>query len=300
MKETTQEIKLIPIDQIRILNPRFRDQKKFALVVQSIKNLGLKKPIQVSLRNPRELAEQPGYDLVCGQGRIEAFQALGHKEIPAIVVEIPKEDRLLRSLVENMARRFPKPTDLLEEINRLKEKGYNNAEIGRKLDLTDTMVSGFLVLQNQGEERLLQAALTGRIALSIAMDIARVEGKEDQRALLKDYEEKKLDWVAIRTVKRLLAHRQYLGKKRGLQDGIKKKGTTNAEAMVKAYRREGERLKLMIRKARVCNSKLTFVIAAFKQLAVDPNYMTLLKAESLMTMPKNLYTKLAEQQPDAV
>ena len=31
--------------------------------------------------------------------------ALGYKEIPAMVVEISKEERLLRSLVENMARR---------------------------------------------------------------------------------------------------------------------------------------------------------------------------------------------------
>src|SRR5208337_1928250 len=100
------EVKMIPIDRIRILNPRHRDRKKFAVIVQSIQKLGLKKPIQVSLRATDE-AEGPGYDLVCGQGRIEAFTALGHKEIPAIVVEVSKEERLLRSLVENMARRLP-------------------------------------------------------------------------------------------------------------------------------------------------------------------------------------------------
>src|SRR2546422_8233032 len=99
------EIQMIPIDRIRILNPRFRDRKKFELIVQSKKNLVLKKPIQVSLRSTNE-AEGPGYALVCGQGRIEAFKALGFTEIPAIVVEICKEERLLRSLVENMARRF--------------------------------------------------------------------------------------------------------------------------------------------------------------------------------------------------
>ena len=79
------EIVMIPIQSIRILNPRPRDKKKFEQIVESIKNLGLKKPIQVSLRSPQEGTE-PGYDLVCGQGRIEAFLALGHREIPAIVV----------------------------------------------------------------------------------------------------------------------------------------------------------------------------------------------------------------------
>ena len=89
------EVKMVPIERIRILNPRHRDRKKFALIVQSIQNLGLKKPIQVSLRTAGEADEQ-GYDLVCGQGRIEAFTALGHKEIPAIVVEVSKEERLVR------------------------------------------------------------------------------------------------------------------------------------------------------------------------------------------------------------
>ena len=128
-------IKMIPIDQIRILNPRYRDRKKFETIVQSIRNLGLKKPIQVSLR-PADEAGQPGYDLVCGQGRIEAFVALGHKEIPATVVEVSKEDRLLRSLIENMARRLTRPIELMREIERLNVQGYNNTEIARKLDVS--------------------------------------------------------------------------------------------------------------------------------------------------------------------
>ena len=40
------EVKMIPIAEIQILNPRHRDKKKFELIVQSIRNLGLKKPIR--------------------------------------------------------------------------------------------------------------------------------------------------------------------------------------------------------------------------------------------------------------
>ena len=155
------EVTMIPIEKIRILNPRHRDKKKFELIVQSIRNLGLKKPIQVSLRSAAE-GEEPGYDLVCGQGRMEAFLALGHKEIPAIVVEVSKEERLLRSLVENMARRLPPPLALMNEIDRLKEQGYTNLEIGAKLDIADITVGGFIALKKAGEERLLDAAISGR------------------------------------------------------------------------------------------------------------------------------------------
>ncbi len=79
------EIVMIPMERIRILNPRPVDKKKFEQIVRSIQNSGLKKPIQVSQCSP-EGADGPGYDLVCGQARMEAFRALGHKEIPAIVV----------------------------------------------------------------------------------------------------------------------------------------------------------------------------------------------------------------------
>jgi hypothetical protein len=42
-----------------------------------------------------------------------------------------EEDRLLRSLVENMARRLPPSLALMNEIERLKTDGYGNVEIGR-------------------------------------------------------------------------------------------------------------------------------------------------------------------------
>ena len=61
-----EEVRLIPIESIRILNPRHREPKKFQAIVQSIKNLGLKKPIKVSLRSAQE-GNEPGYDLVAGQ-----------------------------------------------------------------------------------------------------------------------------------------------------------------------------------------------------------------------------------------
>src|SRR3546814_5827062 len=60
---------------ITILNPRVRNKRIFQELVNSIAHLGLKKPITVSQR--------PGktrFDLVCGQGRLEACIALGQTE----------------------------------------------------------------------------------------------------------------------------------------------------------------------------------------------------------------------------
>ena len=292
------EVKMIPIDQIRILNPRHRDRKKFEIIVQSIKNLGLKKPIQVSLRSAQE-EEGAGYDLVCGQGRIEAFIALGHKEIPAVVVEISKEERLLRSLIENMARRYPAPLALIREIERLKAAGYNNAEIARKLDIDNTMVAGLIALKNAGEERLLDAATSGRIPLGVAMDIAKTDSVEAQRELLKAFETKQLNYLSIRVVKRIIDQRRFAGKQRDTSNRAGRKKLTSAESLVNAYRRESQKQKLMIRKAKICDAKLVFIVTALDKLLSDENFMTLLRAESLPTMPKYLWAKLGAKHKEA-
>lgn len=291
------EVQLISIDRIRILNPRHRDAKRFALIVQSIKNLGLKKPIQVSRRAATE-GEEPGYDLICGQGRIEAFTALGHKEIPAIVVEISKEERLIRSLVENIARRYASPMDLIREIERLKVLHYSDEAVAQKLDVSTTTVKGLLALKRGGEERLLGAALGGKVPIWVAIDIAKTDTVEMQRELLKAYESKDLNHASIRTVKRLIERRRLAGKSRG--DGARvRKGRTSAESLVNAYRRESQRQKLLVKKAKICDGRLVFVVMAFNKLLGDENFVTLLRAESLARMPKYLWSKLATKPKEA-
>jgi ParB family chromosome partitioning protein len=290
------EIRMIPIAQIRILNPRHRDKRKFEVIIQSIRDVGLKKPIQVSAREPGE-GDGAGYDLVCGQGRIEAFQALGYLEIPAMVVELSREERLLRSLVENMARRFSTPAALMKEIERLKECGYSNVQIGRKIGITDTAVGGFLTLQKAGEGRLLDAALTGRVSVGVAIEIAKTDSLETQRALLKAYENKQLNQSAIRTVKKLMEKRRLLGRDREILYG--RKVCTSAETLVNAYTRESRRQKLLVKKAKICEAKLVFIVTAFNRLRADDNFLNLIRAESLATMPKFLWQKVENKRKEA-
>lgn len=292
------EVQLIPIDRIRILNPRHRDQSKFALIVQSIKNLGLKKPIQVSLRAADE-DEGPGYDLVCGQGRIEAFRALGFTEIPAVVVEISKEDRLLRSLAENMARRNPAPGEILTELERLKKEGLTLHEISARIDVDTTTINGLLALKRSGEQRLLDAALSGRIPVSVAVEIARTDGIEMQRELLKACESRQLTKAALRMIRRVMDRRRLIGKQRGNGPRNPKPTRTSAESLVNVFRRESQKQRLMVKKARVCDAKLLFILTALRRLMDDEHFVTLLRAEELATMPKDIWVRITEQRKEA-
>lgn len=290
----TEDIKMIPIDQIRILNPRFRDKRRFERVVESIRNLGLKKPIRVSFRSTKD-GEEPGYDLVYGQGRIEAFLALGYKEIPAIVGTVSKADRLLMSLVENMARRFPCPMDLIAEMERLKAEGYTHAEIGRKLDISGSHVSEYLTLKNSGEERLLDAVVKGRLSVTLAIEISKCSSTDMQRELLKAHEQQKLNFTSLRALRRLIEQRRFLGKSLKSAAGLTpKKARTTAEAMVSAFRKQSEKQKLLVKKAHLCETNLLILVTAFKQLLADSNFVSLLKAEGLATLPTRLSEKLKE------
>ena len=49
-----------------------------------------------------------------------------------------------------------------------------------------------------------------------------------------------------------------------------------------------QRQSAFIRKARMCDNKLTFIVSALRQLTADENFTNLLKAEGLTTMPKYL------------
>ena len=112
-----EKIELIPIDRITVINPRVRNRKSFRDIVENIDAIGLKKPITVARRDG---PDGPRFDLVCGQGRLEAYQALGETTIPAIVRDVDTEECLLQSLVENCARRRHEPAELLQDVAGLK------------------------------------------------------------------------------------------------------------------------------------------------------------------------------------
>ena len=142
-------VKLIPINAIKILNPRDRNKNKFQKIINNIANLGLKRPITVSERHNSRGEKQ--FNLVCGQGRLEAYIALGEKKIPAVIKKnISKEECYLMSLVENMARRRQMTVEYVRQIGVLSERGYKNNEIAKKIDVHPDYIRGILRLLKNG------------------------------------------------------------------------------------------------------------------------------------------------------
>jgi len=290
MSAEIQAVQMIPISQIRILNPRSRNKKIFENVVSNISNLGLKRPITVAPR--QEVTDGKCYDLVCGQGRLEAFIALGQTEIPAIVRDAPKEECFLMSLVENLARRNHSPVELLREIGNLKARGYTPTQIAKKIDMAKSYVLGVTHLLNHGEERLLLAVEKGRIPLSVAMEIATADEAGVQRILCDAYEGKTLRGRKLQTVRRLIEQRRVHGKRfrTDLRKGNER--VSSADALVNVYRREADRQKLLVKKAQLTENRLLFIVSALKKLLQDEDFVTLLRAEGLDSLPAFLADKI--------
>jgi len=293
-----QTIEMISISRITVLNPRARNKRQHREIVNNIETIGLKRPITVSKH------DGPGgtrYDLVCGEGRLEAFQMLGQTEIPAVVIEASESECLVMSLVENIARRVQRPIDVMNEIGALRKRGYTEAEISRKIGITSSWVSMIVTLLERGEERLLSAVETGLIPISLAMEISRAESEEAQNLLLDAYETGKLRGKKLASVRRLLDLRMR-GRSKSMASGkFGRKGTNRkltAGDLMQVYQREAEKQRLLVKKSDFTQTRLLFIVEAIKDLLTDDGFLTLLRAEGLETMPRALAMRIAGEIDD--
>lgn len=293
-----REIRMIDVSRVDVLNPRERNEKTFDEIVVNIKRIGLKKPITVTLRSAPDGSER--YLLVCGEGRLKAFKTLGESLIPALVVEASEEDAFIMSLAENIARRQCRPLELLSGIEQLRDKGHTAKAIATKTGLTPTYVQGILTLLQHGEERLIVAVERGEIPLNSAITIvgAGDDDKAIQAALQEAYESGTLRGKSLMDARRLIERRKTLGRSIAHSPSRKREPVTST-SLVRAYQKEVERQKLMVKKSEFAQQSLLFVVSAFQQLISDDHFMTLLRAEGLDSMPKQLAERVGVNRATA-
>jgi ParB family chromosome partitioning protein len=290
-KAPAKQVELVPVDRITVVNPRVRSRKVFQEIVASIADIGLKRPITVRRRNGSDGAR---YDLVCGQGRLEAFQQLGQRDIPALVIDADPQACLVKSLVENCARRQHRAIDLVHDIGGMKDRGYSDAQIAQKTGLTTEYVRGVSRLLHQGEQRLLRAVEAGHVPVSVAVEIANSDDAGTQEALQQAYEKNILRGRKLLVAKRLVESRRRRGK--GLSNARTSKSRLSSEALVKAYQEDTDRKRLLIRKADATRNRLIFITHAMRELLHDDEFADLLKGEGLDTVPKKLAARMERQE----
>lgn len=286
LEQTDGMVHLISISEIAVVNPRIRNKKSFRELVENISVLGLKKPITVARNNS---GRTPSFDLVCGQGRLEAFIELGESEIPAFVIEANAEDCMVKSLVENCARRAHRAIDLLHDIGGMKQRGYSDSEIAKKTGLSFEYVRGVARLLAKGEQRLLRAVEAGNMPVSVAVEIAEADDIGIQEALHQAYEKNLLRGRKLLLAKRIVESRRRRGKVSVIRSSKRK---LSSRSLVKAYREDTDRKRLLVRKADATRNRLIFITHAMRELLNDDKFVSLLKTEKLDTVPRKLAARM--------
>ena len=278
MEESNYQIKMVPTAAIRIVNPRKRDQRKYAEIVQSIKTLGLKTPIVVTPR--KDASDGKLYDLVCGQGRLETFINAGESEIPARIMSASREKVLLMSLAENYARRQTDRAAILREISRLCDEGYSFGQIGKKLGYSESHICSLKGLIDGGNKNLNRSVLSGKIPLAIALKIVKCTKDSEVQDLLNDlYDEKKIKLGELNTIKHVLANQT---KKR------RPTGKITKEALVREFEQTARKSRGFLAKVEVCEVTLAFLKGAFGKMIENDGFRVLLTSEGFNNIPIQL------------
>ncbi len=168
------------IDQIRPGRYQPREAMNGASLEElkaSIKQRGVIQPVIV-----RPIAHGI-YELVAGERRWRAAQAVGLQEIPAIVRALSDQETLEWSLIENIQREGLNPLEEANALQRLVEEfGYTQEALADALGKERSSVANVLRLLKLPEE-IQRALRDGTIAAGHAKVLLGVEGRSKQLEL---------------------------------------------------------------------------------------------------------------------
>ena len=95
-------------------------------------------------------------------------------------------------------------------------------------------------------------------------------------------------------IRQIIDQRNNSGKSlhsRGPRAGRAQRKVTS-ESLIRAYQKETERQKLLIKRASLARSRLLFVANAMRRLIADEHFLALLRAEGLHTLPRALAERI--------
>ena len=132
------------------------------------------------------------YEVVAGERRLKASQAIGIKEVPAIIKTISDKEALEYSLVENIQRENLNPMEEARGYERLLDEfGYTQEDIASAIGKDRATVANFLRLLTLPEE--IQAGLRDEtITMGHAKALLGVEDRAKQAELYRHVQAGKL------------------------------------------------------------------------------------------------------------
>lgn len=180
--ETAAAQASVAVDRIRQnpFQPRKEfDEEELASLRESIRNHGILQPLVV-----RQVGDQ--FQLVAGERRLRAAQAVGLTEVPVHVVDFNDQQVLEAALVENIQRADLNPIEKAQGFKDYLERFHMTQEqLAQRLGLDRTTISNLVNLLELATE-VQDAVRLQQITLGHAKVLKGITDKKQQLALCKE------------------------------------------------------------------------------------------------------------------
>lgn len=213
--DATTKVVYLKTNQIRPspFQPRldFNSQKQNELIA-SIKEKGFLQPVLV-----RKVAE--GYQLIAGERRLRAAQALNLAEVPAMVKNVQNDEALIISLIENIQREDLNPIEEAHAFQRLiNEFNFTQDAVAQSVGKERTTVTNILRLLKLPRE-IQQSISQGLLSMGQARALLSLENLSEQIKLYRDIISNQL---SVREIENLVKSKTQRRKKTRLPLSSKK------------------------------------------------------------------------------
>jgi ParB family chromosome partitioning protein len=278
MKDRRRE--MIPIDEIRVINSRTRDEGQFALNVQSIEANGQLKDIRV---NDKFVDKEGFYELICGEGRLIAHKRLGRTHIRAEVVTCTRKQAYLESLVENLARSRPGTMEFARELKNLHDEGWAFPDMAKVACRSEEYVRQYVRLVENGEERLIQGVEQNVFPISFAILVAQTDDSSIQNVLMDAFDQGIVNSQNFARARRIIAARTDQRKRKGSCKGTP---VYTVASLTNDIVATTEAKDSFVREAQDKEGRLFMLLDCLNTLWQDEGLLELLRDEGLGERPQ--------------
>jgi len=278
MKDRRRE--MIPVDKIKVINSRARDEVQFALNILSIEANGQLKDIRL---NDKFLAADGVYELICGEGRLIVHQRLGWPLIRAEIVTCTRRQAYLESLVENLARSRPGTMEFARELKRLHDEGWDDQRIAQVACRSPEYVHQYIRLMETGEERLIQGVEQDVFPISFAVLVAATDDARIQHVLMDAFDQGIVNCTNFARARAVINSRMAQRKRQATngQPAAYTVATLTTDITDATQAKDS-----YVREARGKECRLFMLLDGIATLLKDPALLELLGAENLAKVPE--------------
>lgn len=275
-----RQYRMIPVNQINVVNSRGREKKQFQENVRSISEVGLYKPILVNRRN---LDATGQYDLICGEGRLLAHIELGKTHIAADVWDIDERQAHLMTLGENIARTPPQTIEFARALKEMRDYGMGWKELSAITGKTEEYIRNYVRLIEQGEERLVKGVEDGVFSLNFAMNVAQSNDRSIQHLLMDAFDSGIVNSNNLPRVRKIIEDRLEKGKTLGSRRSNTTYTVDKLERDIRKITREKE---AFVYEAGQRENRLMRILVALQRLRKDGSFLAMLKTAGLAEPPQ--------------